>query len=250
MATMRIAIMDQVLAAWQPITNTFAASAWPGGTEEHKTHRLKKFWNGILIQLGTYESKNEAIVPVKSILFCRNGDPVASLSAQEAFEDLVPNEEDKTYSMPPDCNWAWINVVPRWNKKPDRGQPPVPKKDRPPMEIGDLDSLRITGSTVQTLDRTLHPYAGGITIWQDEEYTVHASSKGKDYYNHNKYTLAFDSNLGFDVAVYLKGEPWKVEELASGVDTIVVTGAEAVTCQSEAPDHPGEGDPKGPPQKP
>ena len=130
--TLQLVIGDEDVAAWMAINNAFSRV----GNEDWDP--AEKYWNGVLIQLGDYESialPREPMEVFHSIIFEEEGTTVLTLTREDFLDHLL-----------------WVNIVAR-DEDDDRDDP---------MTEQDLDRLKLDPPS--RLHRYLHPIWGGVTF--------------------------------------------------------------------------------------
>lgn len=189
--TLTLEIEDEDVGVWMAINNAFSRV----GNEDWNPG--DKYWNGVLIQLGDFETMASSHAPMEvfhSVVFKEGSNEVLTLSRADFKSHLL-----------------WVNVVAR-DQDDDRDDP---------MTANDLDRLKLDPPS--RLHRYLHPIWGGITLWQgrEEGYGVASTTLDDDLHPHAAYSFRIIGTEEVEVQVYKDGVADSEHDL-SDVDTILV----------------------------
>ncbi len=215
--TVEIDIED--LATFIPINNTFCKTA------SHNWPTEAPYWNGVLIQLGEFETHGDEqqvrdtltrhIDRRRMNVFNDDKDDPGAVVFKKGDEPkpkhILSRDEIKSHTY-------WINVFPKNPLKlclKRESLPSLPHEGSPrplPMSVSDLGELGLL-DPVTPLRSFSHPFRGGITLWHDlgQGFDLEARMIAHKYDpeapegSHNKYTFR------------LTGEPYSVEIYQNGV---------------------------------
>ena len=187
---LKLNISDEDVGAWMAINNAFTRI----GNEDWPIR--KKYWNGVLIQLGDLLSIAKPREPInifRSVVFFKGKTKITEVTRKQ-FED----------------HEMWINIVAKGRARRD-----------PPMTTYDLGRLKLVPPS--KLHDQLIPLSGGITFWQDRGggYTMTSATKDDITEPHTMFTFDIVSPIGFEITIYKNGHEVSLD--LSGVDNIDIT---------------------------
>ena len=211
--TVEIAIED--LAAFMPINNSFCKTAgenWP---------KHSPYWNGVLIQLGEYETHGDQQQIKKEDRTHFEGKRMDVFHRDEAVvfyrQDGSPATQLTLSLDELKTQCYWINVIPTKPKNINDGE----NEERPrdlPLTVGDIGDLGIV-NPIRPVCRHFKPFGGGITFWYDvgEGYDLETRMDVHSYKpevpkplgSHDRYTFSLTGiKNSYRVEIYRNGEEW------------------------------------------